>query len=142
MLTRTEAALIAREERKRHVGIDQHDHSATQVFAQQGWHGGSLDMFEMTLHPNARMPVGHYHESWDEIVYGLTGTTTWSIDGKDINVTPGESRLHQARHHPRFHKSHRPGGDVSLHSHSRYVGASQPPMEHNRGGKQPSRNWP
>ena len=53
--------------------------------------GGSLDMFEMTLQPNARMPVPHYHESWDEIVYGLTGTTTWRIDGEDINVTPGES---------------------------------------------------
>ena len=47
--------------------------------------GGSLDMFEMTLQPNARMPVPHYHESWDEIVYGLTGTTTWNIDGRDAD---------------------------------------------------------
>ena len=53
--------------------------------------GGSLDMFEMTLQPNARMPVPHYHESWDEIIYGLTGTTTWNIDGKDIDVASGES---------------------------------------------------
>jgi quercetin dioxygenase-like cupin family protein len=53
--------------------------------------GGSLDMFEMVLQPNARMPVPHSHESWDEIVYGLTGTTTWRIDGEDINVSPGES---------------------------------------------------
>ena len=53
--------------------------------------GGGLDMFEMTLQPNARMPVPHYHESWDEIVYGLTGTTTWRVDDKDIDVAPGES---------------------------------------------------
>jgi quercetin dioxygenase-like cupin family protein len=53
--------------------------------------GGSLDMFEMTLQPNARMPVPHYHESWDEIIYGLTGTTTWNIGGKDIELAPGES---------------------------------------------------
>lgn len=53
--------------------------------------GGSLDMFEMTLQPNARMPVPHYHENWDEIVYGLAGTTTWRVDGEDINVAPGES---------------------------------------------------
>ena len=52
---------------------------------------GSLDMFEMTLQPNARMPVPHYHESWDETVYGLRGTTTWRIDGKDIDVLPGET---------------------------------------------------
>ena len=37
--------------------------------------GGSLDLFEMTVQPDARMPVPHYHESWDEIVCGLSGTT-------------------------------------------------------------------
>ena len=25
--------------------------------------GGILDMFEMTLQPNARMPMPHYHET-------------------------------------------------------------------------------
>jgi quercetin dioxygenase-like cupin family protein len=24
--------------------------------------GGSLDVFEMTLQPNARMPIPHYHD--------------------------------------------------------------------------------
>jgi quercetin dioxygenase-like cupin family protein len=52
---------------------------------------GSIDMFEMTLQPNARMPIPHYHDSWDETIYGLTGTTTWRVDGKDIDVTPGET---------------------------------------------------
>ena len=53
--------------------------------------GGSLDLFEMTLQPNARMPIPHYHESWDETVYGLSGTSTWRIDGKDIDLAPGET---------------------------------------------------
>lgn len=52
---------------------------------------GSLDAFEMTVQPNARMPVAHYHESWDETVYGLAGATTWRVDGRDIVVTPGDS---------------------------------------------------
>ncbi len=52
---------------------------------------GSLDMFEMTVQPDARMPVPHYHETWDETVYGLTGTTTWRIDGRDMPVGPGQS---------------------------------------------------
>ena len=52
---------------------------------------GSLDMFEMTLQPNARMPIPHYHENWDGTIYGLIGTTTWRIDGRDINVDPGET---------------------------------------------------
>jgi quercetin dioxygenase-like cupin family protein len=53
--------------------------------------GGSLDIFEMTLQPNARMPVPHYHESWDETVYGLAGTSTWQVDGRDIEVVPGRT---------------------------------------------------
>jgi quercetin dioxygenase-like cupin family protein len=51
--------------------------------------GGSLDLFEMTVPASARMPVPHYHEGWDETVYGLTGTTTWRLDGRDVEVGPG-----------------------------------------------------
>jgi quercetin dioxygenase-like cupin family protein len=51
----------------------------------------SLDLFEMTLQPNARMPVPHHHESWDETVYGLVGTTTFRVDGRDFDLTPGQS---------------------------------------------------
>lgn len=52
---------------------------------------GSVDIFEMTLQPNARMPVPHYHESWDETIYGLSGVSTWRVDGRDHQVSPGES---------------------------------------------------
>lgn len=52
---------------------------------------GSLDMFEMTTQPKARMPVPHYHESWDESVYGLDGQITWRVDGKDLLLGPGDS---------------------------------------------------
>ena len=51
--------------------------------------GGSLDMFEMTVQPHARVPVPHYHETWDETVYGLAGETIWSVDGRDVTVGPG-----------------------------------------------------
>ena len=53
--------------------------------------GGSIDMFEMTGQPNARMPIPHYHESWDETVYGLDGTMNFHIDGQDIAIGPGQS---------------------------------------------------
>jgi quercetin dioxygenase-like cupin family protein len=52
---------------------------------------GSLDMFEMTLQPDARMPIPHYHDRWDETIYGLTGISTWRVDGKDIDLGPGET---------------------------------------------------
>jgi quercetin dioxygenase-like cupin family protein len=50
-----------------------------------------LDLFEMTLQPNARMPIPHHHEGWDETVYGLAGISNWRIDGKEIDIGPGES---------------------------------------------------
>lgn len=53
--------------------------------------GGSLDAFEMTVHPNARMPVPHYHEAWEETIFGLTGATTWRIDGQDVVLEAGQS---------------------------------------------------
>jgi quercetin dioxygenase-like cupin family protein len=52
---------------------------------------GSLDLFEMTLQPNARMPIPHYHDRWDETIYGISGISTWRIDGKDRDVAPGET---------------------------------------------------
>jgi len=52
---------------------------------------GNLDLFEMTLQPNARMPIPHYHDRWDETIYGLNGTTTWRIDGADVDVMPGQT---------------------------------------------------
>jgi len=53
--------------------------------------GGSLDAFEMIVQPKARMPVPHYHESWDETIVGQMGVTTWRVDGKDIELMPGQS---------------------------------------------------
>jgi quercetin dioxygenase-like cupin family protein len=52
---------------------------------------GSVDLFRMTVQPNARMPVPHYHESWDEVAYGLAGTVTFRVDGQDVPVGPGGS---------------------------------------------------
>ncbi|MDB5416347.1 MAG: cupin [Rubritepida sp.] len=53
--------------------------------------GGGLDAFEMIVQPNARMPVPHYHESWDELVYGLSGVTEFRVDGRDIELAAGQS---------------------------------------------------
>ncbi len=51
----------------------------------------SLDIFRMTVQPKARMPVPHFHDSWDETVYGLDGTVTFRIDGHDVAIGPGQS---------------------------------------------------
>ena len=52
---------------------------------------GSLDAFEMTVQPNAGVPIAHYHDSWDETIYGLAGESTWRVDGRDVALKPGQS---------------------------------------------------
>ena len=53
--------------------------------------GGSLDLFEMTVQPGAKVPVAHHHTTWDETVYGLSGTLAWRIDGRDVLLEPGQT---------------------------------------------------
>jgi quercetin dioxygenase-like cupin family protein len=52
---------------------------------------GSLDLFEMTVEPGARVPVAHFHENWDETVYGLTGVSSWRVDGREVELGPGRA---------------------------------------------------
>jgi quercetin dioxygenase-like cupin family protein len=52
---------------------------------------GALDVFELVLGPEGRMPVPHYHESWEETVIGLEGTVTYTIAGKRHDIGPGGS---------------------------------------------------
>ncbi|WP_131116365.1 cupin domain-containing protein [Lichenihabitans psoromatis] len=52
---------------------------------------GSLDMFEMDVAWEGRMPVPHYHRNWDETVYGLRGTLMFHVDGKPMTLDPGDT---------------------------------------------------
>ncbi len=52
---------------------------------------GSMVMFEFTVPAGARVPVPHYHESYDEIIYGLEGIITFTVNGKAIDIGPGET---------------------------------------------------
>jgi quercetin dioxygenase-like cupin family protein len=51
----------------------------------------SLDLFTTTVQAGAGMPIPHYHDRWDETVYGLTGVTTWTVDGRDNDIGVGTS---------------------------------------------------
>ena len=50
---------------------------------------GQSTMFKVVAHPGARMGVPHYHEAFDEAIYGLKGNTTYMVDGKTVEVGPG-----------------------------------------------------
>lgn len=52
---------------------------------------GASAIFEFTVPVGARVPIPHYHEHFDETIYGLSGTVTFTVDGKTIDIQPGET---------------------------------------------------
>ena len=52
---------------------------------------GMLTMFEVEVKPGTKMPAPHYHREFDETVYGLMGTVTFTVDGKEVPAGPGDS---------------------------------------------------
>ncbi|HET6865082.1 MAG TPA: cupin domain-containing protein [Solirubrobacteraceae bacterium] len=53
--------------------------------------GGSASVFECYVPANSRMPTPHSHDGFEETIYGLEGTTTWTVDSKTVDVGPGEA---------------------------------------------------
>ena len=52
---------------------------------------GSASVFECYVPANSRMPAPHSHDGFEETIYGLEGTTTWTIGGETTEVGPGEA---------------------------------------------------
>jgi quercetin dioxygenase-like cupin family protein len=52
--------------------------------------GGTAALFEFGVPASARVPVAHSHDAYEETVYGLDGTLTWTVDGDRHEVGPGE----------------------------------------------------
>ena len=52
----------------------------------------SMAMFELTVPGAQRLPVpAHSHDHYEETIYGLNGVVTWTVDGKPIDVGPGQA---------------------------------------------------
>jgi quercetin dioxygenase-like cupin family protein len=52
---------------------------------------GELAMFEFLVPNGVKVPLPHYHESYDETVYGLEGIMTFTVDGKVIDLEAGQT---------------------------------------------------
>ncbi len=52
---------------------------------------GTLTMFEFLVPVGAKVPMAHYHECFDETVYGLEGIMTFTVDGKTVELEKGQS---------------------------------------------------
>jgi quercetin dioxygenase-like cupin family protein len=52
---------------------------------------GSLAMFEFKVPAGAKVPLPHFHRDYDETIYGVEGVITLTVEGKAIDLGPGES---------------------------------------------------
>ena len=52
---------------------------------------GSMAMFEFTVPAGAKVPLPHYHKDYDETLYGVEGVMTFTVEGKVMEIWPGES---------------------------------------------------
>src|SRR4029434_1135221 len=53
---------------------------------------GSLAVFELTVGAAQRlMAPAHSHDHYEETIYGLEGVLTWTVDGRPIDVAPGQA---------------------------------------------------
>ena len=52
--------------------------------------GGSVAVFEFDVAAGARVPGAHSHDGFEETIYGLGGVLSWTLDGQQTDVGPGE----------------------------------------------------
>ncbi len=53
---------------------------------------GSVALFELTVPAEQRlMGPAHSHDHYEETIYGIEGVLTWTVDGKRIDVGPGQA---------------------------------------------------
>ena len=52
---------------------------------------GSLAIFEFAVPVGAKVPLPHYHKLYDETIYGVDGVVTFTVEGKAVDIGPGES---------------------------------------------------
>ena len=53
--------------------------------------GGSVTVFECAVPADAKVPIPHSHDAFEETIYGLEGACTWTIDGEARELGAGES---------------------------------------------------
>lgn len=53
---------------------------------------GSVAIFELTVPAGQKLPApAHSHDRYEESIYGLDGVMTWTVDGKQIELEPGQA---------------------------------------------------
>ena len=64
---------------------------AIRFLVEGGASGGSVAIFECDVPAGAKVPVAHSHDAYEETIYGLAGVLTFTVDGRQRDVGPGEA---------------------------------------------------
>ena len=64
---------------------------AVQFLLDAADSNGSVAMFEFVVPVGAKVPLPHYHKEYDETIYGVEGVMTFTVEGKPVDIGPGES---------------------------------------------------
>ena len=51
---------------------------------------GSVSVFRCDFEPEAKIPVPHSHDAFNETIYGLEGEMTWTVDGVEHAIGAGD----------------------------------------------------
>src|SRR5579871_6097336 len=53
---------------------------------------GSVAAFELRVPASQRLQApSHSHDHYEETIYGIEGVLTWTVDGRPIEVGPGQA---------------------------------------------------
>ncbi len=53
---------------------------------------GSVSVFDFVIPAGHKLPaLAHQNDAYEEVVYGIEGVLTWTVDGTPIEVGPGQA---------------------------------------------------
>jgi quercetin dioxygenase-like cupin family protein len=52
---------------------------------------GSVAMFEFDVDAQAALPAAHSHDGYEETIYGLSGVLTFTVEGRRVEIGPGDT---------------------------------------------------
>src|SRR5690554_5694527 len=65
---------------------------AVRFLLTAGDTAGAASVFELMVPAGERLKAPtHMNDAYEEMIYGIEGVVTWTIDGKPIEVGPGQA---------------------------------------------------
>ena len=81
---------------------------------------GSIAAFELEVPGGERLPApAHSHDHYEETIYGIDGVLTWTVDGEQIDVGPGQALCIPRGAVPSVRQQRKPGCEGALRDHAR-----------------------